>query len=52
MKGMLNTSDCRGQGTVLAAQPGLYELRFAFYYSVAGADREHRSEAILIYSDE
>jgi hypothetical protein len=40
------------QGTVLAAQPGLYELRFAFYYSVAGADREHRSEVILIYSDE
>jgi len=40
------------QGTVLAAQPGLYEIRFAFYYSVAGADRERRSESILIYSDE
>jgi Domain of unknown function (DUF4062) len=40
------------QGTVLAAETGLYELRFAFCYSVAGVDREHRSEPILIYSDE
>ncbi len=40
------------QGSVLAAQAGLYELRFAFHYSVAGVDREQRFAAFLVYSNE
>jgi hypothetical protein len=40
------------QGTVLALQPGLYELRFAFHYSVAGVDRERFSEPFLVYFEE
>jgi hypothetical protein len=40
------------QGTVLALKPGLYEVRFAFYYSVAGIDRQQFSEPVLIYHEE
>jgi len=40
------------QGTVLALQSGLYELRFVFHYSVAGEDRDRRSEAFLVYCEE
>jgi hypothetical protein len=38
------------QGTVTAGEPGLYVLRFVFYYSVAGEDRQQVSDAIRIYS--
>lgn len=38
------------QGTVTARAPGLYILRFVFYYSVAGEDRQHASDPIRIYS--
>lgn len=40
------------KGIVLAQDPGLYELRFVFYYSVAGADRHKATEVIHVYADE
>lgn len=40
------------QGTVLAREPGLYELGFVFFYSVGGEDREHRSDTIRVYASE
>ena len=40
------------QGTVLAQDPGLYEFRFLFHYSVGGEDRQQASEAALVYFDE
>lgn len=40
------------QGTILALEPGLYELRLVLHYSVGGADREHACEPLLLYSEE
>jgi hypothetical protein len=40
------------QGTILAQQTGLYELRFVFFYSAGGVDRQHASEVLHIYFDE
>ena len=38
------------QGTISAREPGLYQLRFVFYYSVAGEDRQQTSDVIRIYA--
>lgn len=40
------------QGTVLAQQAGLYEVRFVFDYSVGGLDRQQASDTLLVYFDE
>ena len=40
------------QGTITARQPGLYEVRFLFHYSVGGEDRQHASDTIRVYMDE
>ena len=40
------------RGTVLAIEPGLYEVRFVFHYSVGGSDRSQQSASLLLYSDE
>ena len=40
------------RGSVLALDPGLYELAFAFHYSVGGEDRARRSRPFVIYMDE
>ena len=37
---------------VLAQERGLYQLRFVFYYSVAGVDKRQATEIINVYSDE
>lgn len=40
------------QGTILAVEPGLYELKLVLYYSVGGADRQHACEPLWLYSEE
>ncbi len=40
------------KGMVLAQEQGLYELRFVFYYGVAGVDRHKTTEVIHVYADE
>jgi hypothetical protein len=38
------------QGSVTLRDAGLVRLRFAFHYSVAGDDRTHLSEPVLLYA--
>jgi hypothetical protein len=40
------------KGTVLAQEPGFYEVRFVFDYSVGGKDRRQSTDVILVYSDD
>ena len=40
------------KGSILTQEPGFYEVRFVFDYSVAGKDYRRATESVLLYNDD